>query len=82
MISFQKLGLEGYIEVIGAKFNPDKKSDGLFVMKNAKIPIQFIHIDLNFSIFYENYCFSVVKWINFVSPAMDKLEKELNENME
>lgn len=53
--------------------------NGTFNLKNVKLPVQFLHQDLNFKIFYENFDFSINKWVNFVSPAMQKLEQELNE---
>lgn len=52
---------------------------GEFNLRNVKIPIEFQHTDLNFRIFYQDFDFSISKWISFVYPAMEKLEREFNE---
>lgn len=76
------MGIEGYIEVEEKEFDWNKKCKGTYVLKNARIPVQFSHFDLNFIIYYEKYNLTVSKWVSFVSPAMEKLEKELNDTME
>ena len=35
---------------------------------------------MSFRIFYQEFDFSISKWISFVYPAMEKLEREFNEN--